>query len=378
MGTSRQTTTSVDALWRVTLFASSAIRLVSAGPAQVNDSQCGCYMTNGSETAFLTTHKFFDFRTLPQFAGVPDVITNINDTAKANSTSPYFDSDLWTSSWNTQRWNNSDGNLGDSSVYMQNSLNNVYIEANPEADGKSPLTWLTMRTHRLPHFQTSAEIESASKGFHYVSVRMLARTVGSAGACTSLFTYRDQGSAPPQEADIEVLTKDPRNVIQYTNQPSVNDAGDVIVEASDNATLPKGLDWGMWAVHRYDWTPGKSTWYFDGVQVAQISFQTPRDPTQILMNVWSDGGPWTGNMTVNHSASMQIQWLDLVYNTTDKAVKTQDSKRDVCCAVCSLDLSPVAGKPVLLWDNGARGGLDADVDLAGWVALAVVAVILMV
>ncbi|KAI1204044.1 hypothetical protein F5X97DRAFT_282906 [Nemania serpens] len=61
---------------------------------------------------------------------------------------------------------------------------------------------------------------------------------------------------------------------------------------------------GTWPEHRYDWTPGSSEWYVDGVRVAAISFQTPASPLSVLFNVWSDGGVWSGEMEVGRDAEM--------------------------------------------------------------------------
>ena len=56
-----------------------------------------------------------------------------------------------------------------------------------------------------------------------------------------MFTYRDSDTlADVQEADIEFLTKGPRNKIQYTNQPSYSDDGDTFPEATRNASTSEG------------------------------------------------------------------------------------------------------------------------------------------
>ena len=201
---------------------------------------------------------------------------------------------------------------------------------------------------------------------------MLARTIGAPGAITALFTYRGADKlANVQEADLEIRTKDPRNTIQYTNQPSYTDDGDDVPEATQNATMPGGLDWTAWAVHRLDWTPTNTIWYVDGVQVSNISFQTPRDASKVILNAWSDGGEWSGNMTQFDAAYLQIQWLDVAFNSTDsgKAVKRREGRSsDVgpggalvgraaeqgsCKVVCSIDQTTNLGQPVMLWNNGA-------------------------
>ncbi|KAK0389187.1 hypothetical protein NLU13_2762 [Sarocladium strictum] len=301
---------------------------------------CDCYLTNGTAPEYYTSHRLFDFRSLSKYVSVPDVANSFSDNAKAPFANPYFESDDWKASWRIQHWNNSESvkksaTTKDPKLLMTNSFGNVYIEKNQDKDASSE-TYMTMRTKRLDEFQSAAEIESAEQ-YHFLSVRMLARTVGSPGAITALFTYRDGGSlAKVQEADIEILTRGPRNHISYTNQPSRTDGGDLIPQASRNATLPGGKEWSEWLVHRLDWTPRASIWYVDGEEVARNEFQTPRDPSQVILNAWSNGGVWSGKMGVNDEAYMQIQWIDMVFNKTGESAKKR-GENGSCGVVCAVD-----------------------------------------
>ncbi|AEO57601.1 glycoside hydrolase family 16 protein [Thermothelomyces thermophilus ATCC 42464] len=341
------------------LVSATAPGIAAAGkdPALTDDSQCGCYLNKGNSSTYFTYHRFFDFRSLPQYAGVPAVIQDAESSPDADPTSDYFKRDEWSSFWLLGSWNNSNGARPDATVTMVNSPNNVYIEANTEPDPSSQ-TYLTLRTQRLSDFQTAAEIESASSGFKYLSLRMRARTVGAAGAITAVFTYRGSDMlADVQESDLEIRTADKRNLVHYTNQPAYTDDGDVVPEATRKATMPHGLDWTAWAIHRLDWTPGLTTWYVDDVEVARIAFQAPRDESNIILNAWSDGGRWTGNMTRFDAAYLQVQWLELLYNSTDpdetkRSRRRQQQDGDGCNAVCSIDETPELGTPVLLWKNG--------------------------
>ncbi|VBB86931.1 Putative Glycoside Hydrolase Family 16 [Podospora comata] len=337
------------------------------------DSRCGCYLMKGNETAYFKEHRFFDFRNHHHHASVPPVITEVKDTSDAPITSPFFNSTEWTDFWMISNWNNSHGIREDSTLLMVNSPNNVYLEANHDADS-SPKSWLSLRTERLQNFQTTAEIESLSAKFKFVSIRMLARTIGARGAITAMFTYRhSEDYYQVQESDLEIRTSDPKNVIHCTNQPSLDREGDVEVRASKNATMPNGLEWSDWAVHRLDWTPRSTTWYVNDIQVANIEFQTPKDVSNIILNAWSDGGEWTGNMTVGESAYLQLQWFEILYNTTEPE-KRQEQGQGVCHSVCSVDGSPEVGRPVMLWSNG--GGRGAGVFM-GWVPVMMVTVLFL-
>ncbi|KAI0902290.1 glycoside hydrolase family 16 protein [Annulohypoxylon nitens] len=366
------------------LVVSSLARLALADYQEVsNDDQCNCYFTNGSSSHYFTTHKFFDFRDKADIAGVPALITDATESSQAGVTSEYFSSQEWTDYWSLQSWNNSaalKSNDSDASVLMVHSLNNVYIEENgdPGADSK---TFLTLRTARLQDYQSSCEFESAIHDYHFLSIRMYARTQGAPGAVTAMFTYKDPSGdaklSTIQESDLEIRTVDPPDHIQYTNQPSYSSQGLDVQEATRNVTIPNKRDWTNWAAYRMDWSPDDTTWYINGDQVASISFQTPRDPSMVLFNAWSDGGSWTGNMSVATEARIQIQWIELVYNTTGSSSQKRDStgffaKRDDGCAnVCSIDETTKTGTAVLI-QGGASRMLDQSGVFGGvcfWVSL---------
>lgn len=351
-----------------------AAAAAAAEPTLTEDSNCGCYLTNGNESSYFTSHRFFDFRRLSEYAGVPPAIRDAEDSAGADVTSSYFTTPEWTSFWMLSSWSNSNRARSDATVLMVNSPNNVYIEANNEPEPTSQ-TWLTLRTQRLPDFQTAAEVESASARYKHLSLRMRARTVGAGGAITAMFTYRHADElARVQEADLEIRTGDPRNVVHYTNQPAYTDAGEVVPHATRNATMPGGRDWTGWATHRMDWTPGKTTWYVDDVLVAQIAFQAPRDESNIILNAWSDGGRWTGNMSVFDAAYLQVQWVEVVFNSTEgDGRRLRRDGEAQCNRVCSIDQTPQLGKPVMLWDNA--GAVKAAGRLVGWVPIGVMAVV---
>lgn len=108
-----------------------------------------------------------------------------------------------------------------------------------------------------------------------------------------------------------------------------------------------------------------TSWYVDGQSVANISFQAPRDPAGLIVNMWSDGGSWTGDMSVYDQAYLQIQWIQMVYNTSGPVTGSQ--KRDQigeggalekrggtpgCRAVCSIDEQVnITGTPAFLYNS---------------------------
>ncbi|KAE8446209.1 hypothetical protein EG329_012434 [Mollisiaceae sp. DMI_Dod_QoI] len=314
-------TTSTMALPSSLLAAVFLFALPNLSAAQTdNGNECSCFQTNGSSQGYFTYHRFQDFRNVANASPTPPtVISNATNATNALATSNFFIQDAWKNDWTIQNWNNSDSMASSgAAVTMINSPNNVYIEQSTD-HAPDYSSYLVLRTSRLPTFQSAAEIDSSEKNYHYLSARFNARIIGSPGACAGLFTYLASPNNDPQtvqEADIEILTSGPRDAVQYTNQPSNDKNGNDIPQATVNGTNPGERDWTFWNVYRIDWMPKMTSWYVNGVSVANISFQTPRDPAGLILNMWSDGGVWTGNMSLYDEAYLQIQWMEFVFNTS--------------------------------------------------------------
>ncbi|KAI1263276.1 concanavalin A-like lectin/glucanase domain-containing protein [Xylariaceae sp. FL1019] len=295
--------------FRSLFLLSTAAALAQSQPLQKKQN-CDCWKATDASTAVFSNRRFFDFRDIAN-PSTPALISDQSSDANAPNTNAYFDSAEWTDTWSIQSW----ATAGEG-VARQNSKNNVFIASN---DDGSSATYLSMRTARNEGYQTTAEVESVATNYQYATLRMKARTTGATGAVTSLFTYL---GSPLQEADIEIRTSEDTDIINYTNQPGSTEG------ATDRATIP--AQWTDWLEYRYDWTPGSSKWYINDLPVAAIELQTPTNPLSVLMNVWSDGGEWSGVMAVGNQATMDVQWLDVTYNTSSQAGAT-------CSSVCSLD-----------------------------------------
>ena len=288
------------------------------------------------------------------------------DVGEAN----ILNSDAWNKDWNIQSWSKNASD--DFPIRMVNSPANVYLQQNDNND--DAFTYLTLRTTRGKDFQSAAEIENLQKNVKHVSMRMSARVVGDKGAVAGFFTFYDDAN----ESDIEILTDDPKDVIRYTNQPSVDKDGNEVAASSQRKTqLPA---WDEWQTHRIDWLEKNSYWYLNQKQVAANSYSVPRKPSYLVLNMWSDGGEWSGNMTEGGSAEFQIQWIEMAFNTSGKVEGSTDpnpnDKRSVevldkrkeehCKVVCKIDDVKEIGTPEVVSSSMA-----ARVSLS-WLAVVVV------
>lgn len=65
--------------------------------------------------------------------------------------------------------------------------------------------------------------------------------------------------------------------------------------------------------------------------------------------MWSDGGVWSGNMTVGQTAYLDVSYVEMVFNTSGPVTGYAGAKRDdssgACRNVCVVDNVDVVGTP---------------------------------
>lgn len=179
----------------------------------------------------------------------------------------------------------------------------------------------------------------------YASIRLLARVRGKPGAVAGFFTYYNDTA----ESDIEILTRDPDTSVEYSNQPTVDAEGNILPGSNFNTSMADGgsSQWTEWNVYRLDWLPGRSAWYLNGEMAASTKVNVPGDESRMILNIWSDGGFWAGNMSVGDKAELQVQWIEMVFNMPD--AKSGRGK-GVSCSVDEVVGTPVRAAGV------AKGG----------------------
>ncbi|KAI8941414.1 hypothetical protein NX059_002637 [Plenodomus lindquistii] len=338
-----------------------------------NSANCSCYVVNSGDDSntpsYFQYYRFYDFRNLPDAMSEPPPL--VNDTTTAGLEPVWqpslFNSDAWNADWSIQNW--SKAATDDFPTPMNNSMANVYLSQ------ENDVSFLTLRTSRQETYQTAGEIENQQKNLMHASMRMYGRVRGDKGAVAGFFTFIDDDN----ESDIEILTDDPTDQVRYTNQPAVDDEGNEVAAASVG---PKHLaSWENWQTHRIDWMPKNSYWYLNNKQVAANTYSVPRKPSFLVLNMWSDGGEWSGQMDVGGSAEFQIQWIEMTFNTSGPYTGGKSSKRDEsaslfgrkragkgCQTVCKIDDVAQVGTPEVVSSSGS-GAIGLNVS---WGFLAVV------
>lgn len=163
---------------------------------------------------------------------------------------------------------------------------------------------LELVTKKKLGVQTSADIESLSE-LHYGSFRARFSVTGSPGAVAGFFTYKESGDE--NEQDIEILTNEAHNQIHY-----VNHGGG---EENPNFNATMDADWTQFSTHRFDWTPTASHFFVDDWSKPKtLTEGMPTLDSALILNMWSSGQGWGGEMEEGGSASMKVQWIQVYHN----------------------------------------------------------------
>ncbi|CAG8135133.1 unnamed protein product [Penicillium olsonii] len=340
--------------------------------------RCDCYTVSGPDPGYFQHYKLWDFRTVDlkkhahlnlsepvvdgdgewdeweDFDESDDELESIvfpetNDTSQPDPTSLVLFKTSFERDWSSQAWERP--GTPKAPVLMVNSKNNVFLTRDYERDDPHA-TYLVLRTTRHDGYTSTAEIETRLRNIYRCSLRVRLRFLPAdfvmaqpppqprawpperpahallnnrtvdvnptkppheglppPGACAGIFTYHDRQT----ESDIEILTRDPPHTVHYANQPDYDfEADREIPGASTIAQIP--VPWNTWATHRLDWLSSISRWFVNGQIQDARTYRVPDKHSMVVLNLWSDGGLWTGDMKLGDSIYMGIEYIELIYN----------------------------------------------------------------
>ncbi|KAI2891341.1 CAZyme family GH16 [Aspergillus niger] len=355
------TTLILPSLLSTHLLFATAISIPS--PQETHpDANCDCYITssftsNSNLTAptYFTHYKFWDFRNAPLPQSGPETTqTNPSNPHDTSTLEIYpLTKTLFSHDWRAQTWDREATDI--SPVPMKNTDGNVFLLKHPSSTPRDPRSsFLVLRTTRFQDHASTAEMEGLFGYIYHCSLRLRMRLMsrddivttaasthpnnqpgsqpGSQskipqGSCAGIFTYRSSIC----ESDIEILTTEDSHTVHYANQPDYDPISDTLIPGASsivNLTKP----WTSWTTHRLDWVADMSAWYADGQLQSKSNYSVPDRPSIVAMNLWSNGGNWSGDMKVGESVFMGIEWIELVYNVTkadqDLSIKDHPGHRD--------------------------------------------------
>ncbi|KAF1830396.1 concanavalin A-like lectin/glucanase [Decorospora gaudefroyi] len=319
------------------LFAFTVLFSVSKVAAE-----CTRFSTNGSTAATYQFHRFYDFRNLHESLSRIATSTSLNDAIPNSASSKIISAAPWGSGWNARKWFRPAPRKD--TVDMQYTPSSISISEVSEPSQEDS-TCLSLHTTRLPNgTQLASELQFTEYNVTYASIRMSARIHGVSGAIAGFFTYRNDTA----ESDIELPTGGAANSVHFSNQPTTNPSTDAPIQGSTfNVSLSADQPTSTWNNYRLDWVKGRSAWYVNGVQSADTEVNVPDAESMIILNLWSNGGNFSGRMDTGGEAWFDIQWVELLFNATAGSEVQYD---ETACSVESSLGSPVPNaSPAPCW-----------------------------
>ncbi|GKZ32737.1 hypothetical protein AbraIFM66950_002349 [Aspergillus brasiliensis] len=349
-----------------THLLATALSIPNTNPQETHPhANCDCYITSSFSSnsnsnsdlappAYFTHYRFWDFRNTPLPQTAPETTqTNPSNPHDTSTLEIYpLTKTLFSHDWRVQTWDREATDI--SPVPMKNTDGNVFLLKHPASTPRDPRSsFLVLRTTRFRDHASTAEVEGLFGYIYHCSLRLRMRMMsrddivraaaastlpnsqsesGSQskiprGSCAGIFTYRSSIC----ESDIEILTSEDSHTIHYANQPDYDPISDTLIPGASsivNLTKP----WTSWTTHRLDWVADMSAWYADGQLQGKSNYSVPNRPSIVAMNLWSNGGNWSGDMNVGDSVFMGIEWIELVYNVTktdqDLPIKDHPGHRD--------------------------------------------------
>ncbi|KAI5810918.1 glycoside hydrolase family 16 protein [Peziza echinospora] len=197
-----------------------------------------------------------------------------------------------------------------------------------------------------------SEVDSRRSDMIYGSYRAGLKTTGINGTCGAFFWYLND----TQEIDMEFLssqlndTTSPVNLVLHSPL-SLQNGGD----ASGTPTfkviqLPFEADEQVHE-YRFDWTPGKVSFYADGKWLYDMTEFVPTTPGHIVLSHWSNGNhDWSAGPP-EVDAKLLVQYVKAYFNSSSKT-RGQDYKdrckdpkaENAICQIPDQKGAPLVGK----------------------------------
>lgn len=104
-------------------------------------------------------------------------------------------------------------------------------------------------------------------------------------------------------------------MVHYTTHPALDDKGNVIKNATEIITIQGDHPADHFQRHRFDWTPRELRFYNDFRLVHTNVARIPTEAGQVHLNLWADGGPWSGSPSTSN-VYLLVKSIAIYHNTT--------------------------------------------------------------
>ncbi|KAL8751817.1 MAG: hypothetical protein Q9199_006168 [Rusavskia elegans] len=226
------------------------------------------------------------------------------------------------------------------SISMQYSLDNVISNPVPGSLG-DPGLQLFVRGYTGSGAVRTAELATKRVDMHYGSYRAAIKSTAVSGTCGAMFWMRDgaQDDNNKQEIDFEILSYEDTDASPQRKIHTVLHGGSGGGENVPNVPFRPSDGYHE---YRFDWSPGKVSFYVDGQLVQERTDLVPTVPGRIILNHWSHGQYYWEKGPPEKDAVMTVAYVKAYFNTTTPAPRCIDpGAKDAICEVPD-QLGPVS------------------------------------
>ncbi|RSL92362.1 hypothetical protein CEP52_013842 [Fusarium oligoseptatum] len=297
------------------------VALLSVAMASSHDD-CSAFSIDGPNPATFSFYRFYDFRNASTSGRLPTGDPAAEDRKEPDTlaVSKLTNDSSWTDDWRvTIKYQ---GQASEKVLARHYVSDHVYMDK-PDDEAQ-----LSLYTDRLKNdTQQAGEVYFSQALVDSISLRVYARISGSPGAVAGFFTYFND----TQESDIEVMTRDEENRVHFSNQPTENTTTWTTIPGSTH-NLTRSGSMHDWTVYRLDWLreQKKSAWYIDGELKKESEMNVPVVPSTVYINMWSNGGSFSGEMEVGANATLEIQWIQMAFNASDVEAESVPQGSLIC------------------------------------------------
>ncbi|KAL8717095.1 MAG: hypothetical protein Q9225_005630 [Loekoesia sp. 1 TL-2023] len=215
----------------------------------------------------------------------------------------------------------------------QNVIPNPLTESSGDtANGGDPGLQLVVRgLTQYGSPVSTAELITKRKDMHYGSYRAAIKYTQEPGTCGSMFWYQSE----TQEIDVELLSyqdtrasiSTPVNLVLHAEGPSGKAEPQVPFHPS-----------GGYHEYRFDYSPGKVSFYTDGQHVKDLVEGVPETPGRIMLNHWSNGDPNWSKGPPAKDVYMTVAYVKAYFNTSSEGTqpRSQCGNPNAEDAVCKV------------------------------------------
>ncbi|KAJ5893742.1 glycoside hydrolase family 16 protein [Penicillium taxi] len=205
----------------------------------------------------------------------------------------------------------------------------------------------------------NGEVKTARDDIKYGSFRVGMKLTPINGTCSAFFSYYND----TQEIDMELLShqymnytradpngtpKSPINLVFHSLQTILAGYQTPNTSTYGVPVLPISLS-DAFHEYRFDWTPERVSFYFDGQWLWDLIDEVPSLPSAILLRHWSNGARgWTKGPPIT-DAVMTVSYFKAYFNSSDtqrvKHYSTRCKDPEASGAVCLIPDQTVAPDP---------------------------------